>query len=201
MSVLLHKGSFLLAVAAILLTPGPTNTLLATSGSGVGVRRSLPLLAFEGLGYLLAITLWGGLLVSVAHEHPLVVRAIQLGCGLYIAALSWRLWRQAARHTPVAQAPVVSGRALFTTTLLNPKAAIFGMALFPAETWESLANYGAVMAAFLAVLATVGSLWIALGAALVGGRLRWLRPQAFQRGAGLVLAGFAVWMGFNALAA
>ena len=42
---------------------------------------------------------------------------------------------------------------------------------------------------------------IRLGAALVGGRLRWLRPQAFQRGAGLVLAGFAVWMGFNALAA
>ena len=195
----LHDGSFLLAVAAILLTPGPTNTLLAASGSRIGLRRSLALLPFEGLGYLLATSLWGGLLHNVVDDHPLALRAIKLVCGLYIAALGWRLWRGAAHPTQAAHAPVVGRRALFTATLLNPKAVVFGMALFPPATWDSLTAYGTVMAACLALVASIGSLWIAFGAALMGGRVRWLQPQTFQRIAAGVLAGFAVWLVLNAL--
>lgn len=199
MPLSLHDGSFLLAVAVILLTPGPTNTLLATSGSSVGLRRSLVLLPFEGLGYLLATSLWGGLLHNVVEEHPLALRAIKLVCGLYIAALGWRLWRSATQPTAQAQAPVVGPRALFMATLLNPKAAVFGLALFPSTTWDSLGDYAAVMAAFLTLVAGIGGLWIAFGAALMGGRLRWLQPQTFQRAAAGVLGGFAVWLGANAL--
>ncbi|MES1149390.1 MAG: hypothetical protein ABUL53_09420, partial [Bradyrhizobium guangdongense] len=57
-----HEGAmdvlpFILAAASLLAIPGPTNTLLATSGAGVGVARSLPLLAAELGGYLLSILL------------------------------------------------------------------------------------------------------------------------------------------------
>ncbi|MFD1711890.1 LysE family translocator [Ottowia flava] len=195
----LNEGSFLLAVAAILLTPGPTNTLLAASGSRIGLRRSLMLLPFEGFGYLLATSMWGGLLHNLADDHPLALRAIKLICGLYIAALGWRLWRTAAHPAVTERASAVGGRALFIATLLNPKAAVFGMALLPPTTWDSLCNWGVVMTAFLTLVISIGSLWIGLGATLMGGRVRWLQPQTFQRLAGTVLAGFAVWLVANAL--
>ena len=56
---MLIDWSFLLVIAGILAVPGPTNTLLALAGINQGVRRSIRLLPFECLGYLLAISLWG----------------------------------------------------------------------------------------------------------------------------------------------
>ena len=50
---------FIGLVAAILLTPGPTNTLLASSGIQVGFRKTFRLIPAEAFGYLIAITFWG----------------------------------------------------------------------------------------------------------------------------------------------
>jgi threonine/homoserine/homoserine lactone efflux protein len=45
----------MMAALSVLVTPGPTNTLLATAGAGLGFRRALPLLTAELSGYFLAI--------------------------------------------------------------------------------------------------------------------------------------------------
>jgi len=47
--------SFTLAVLALLVTPGPTNTLLAASGAIAGLARSMRLIPAELCGYLAAI--------------------------------------------------------------------------------------------------------------------------------------------------
>ena len=47
--------TFLLTSAAILLTPGPTNTILAASGAAMGLRQAKLLPLAEALGYALAI--------------------------------------------------------------------------------------------------------------------------------------------------
>jgi len=61
---------FIGLIITILLTPGPTNTLLASSGIQAGIKRSLKLIPAEVIGYFIAITTWGFLLDSVSHYVP-----------------------------------------------------------------------------------------------------------------------------------
>lgn len=191
--------SFLLVIATILLMPGPTNTLLASSGISQGLRRSAPLLSFECLGYVCATSIWGLVLNTTMHDYPFVINLIKVVSGLYIAKLGLRLWYQ-ARRDPLQELLVsVKPLELFIATLLNPKAVIFAMALFPVQTWLSVSNYAGVMGSFVLLVASIGGLWIVFGSVLMAGRVRWLQPQVFQRLAALTLWGFSVWLLVNGI--
>lgn len=190
----IRDWSFLVVIATVLLTPGPTNTLLAAAGIRAGLRSSWSLIPAECLGYLLATTVWGALLQTVVRETPWLVHVIQLVSGLYIAKLGWELWAYASLQPDNSQVPAIGRRQLLVATLLNPKALIFALTLFPAQTWMSASNYASVMGGFSLLVALIGSLWIAFGAFLMGGRIAWLQPRHFQRGAALVLWGFAAWL-------
>lgn len=194
-----NDWSFLLVIATILLTPGPTNTLLASSGISQGLRRSAPLLSFECLGYVCATSIWGLVLNTTMHDYPFVINIIKVVSGLYIGKLGLRLWYQ-ARRDPLQELLVsVRPLELFIATLLNPKAVIFAMALFPVQTWLSVPNYAGVMGRFVLLVASIGGLWIVFGSLLMGGRVRWLQPQVFQRLAALTLWGFAAWLLINGI--
>jgi len=194
-----NDWSFLLVIATILLTPGPTNTLLASSGISQGLRRSAPLLSFECLGYVCATSIWGLVLNTTMHDYPFVINLIKVVSGLYIAKLGLRLWYQ-ARRDPLQELLVsVKPLELFIATLLNPKAVIFAMALFPVQTWLSVSNYAGVMGSFVLLVASIGGLWIVFGSVLMAGRVRWLQPQVFQRLAALTLWGFAAWLLVNGI--
>ncbi|MDR0212944.1 MAG: LysE family translocator [Comamonas sp.] len=194
-----NDWSFLLVIATILLTPGPTNTLLASSGISQGLRRSAPLLSFECLGYVCATSLWGLVLNTTMHDYPFVINIIKVVSGLYIAKLGLRLWYQ-SRRDPLQELLVsVKPLELFIATLLNPKAVIFAMALFPVQTWLSVSNYAGVMGSFVLLVASIGGLWIVFGSVLMAGRVRWLQPQVFQRLAALTLWGFSIWLLANGI--
>ena len=195
----IEDWSFLAVVFTILLTPGPTNTLLATAGATAGWRRGVGLIPMETLGYWLATSLWGLLLSHLLSDYPLLLNAIKLISAAYIAKLGLDLLRGALLNANNSHAPVITGRQLFFATLLNPKAAIFSMAIFPAATWTSLGNYASVQLAFLASVAVIGSLWIVFGAALIGGKVSWLTPSRFKRVSAFVLFGFSGWLSFNGL--
>jgi threonine/homoserine/homoserine lactone efflux protein len=191
--------SFMAVVVTILLTPGPTNTLLAASGATSGWRSSLTLIPLECLGYLVATTLWGLLLRQVLVAYPLLLNGIKLVSAVYIAKLGLDLFRGALVNPDNAHAPTIGGRQLFLATLLNPKAAVFALAIFPLTTWEGLSNYMAVLSAFIASVACIGTLWIVFGAALIRGKFRWLTPERFKRFSAFVLFGFSGWLSFNGL--
>jgi threonine/homoserine/homoserine lactone efflux protein len=150
---------FTVSVVIILLTPGPTNTLLSASSAMCGIRRSLPLLVAELAGYLSSLSAaWlltgGGFLTQNASP---ILRII---CGGYLLFLALRTLR--LRDDSV---PSISFRQVFTTTLLNPKGFVLALVILPMKS-PNLALY---VLGFSIILPIVGGAWIVMGS--VAGRI------------------------------
>ena len=180
---------FVGAVASILLSPGPTNTLLSASGALVGFNRSAHLILMELSGYGISIGMWLFCVRPVVDDMPQLGLAVRFGLICYLLVLSRHLWR--TRITPTERGAIISGARIFFTTLLNPKALIFAFAVFPALGGVSQTIlYGATFAA-TAVPISIG--WILFGASVgryMSDRLQKLLP----RFTAVILAGFACGM-------
>lgn len=164
------------AILALLATPGPTNTLLALAGAQ-GQRRPVVLPAVELAAYMttvIPLSIWG-------HRWLEATPALRLGltlvAALWVAVLALKLWRNSTRPDTDA-APVVTPLQVGVTTLLNPKALVFGLVLIP-QAPNTAAGLG--LFAALVVVVSLGWLWL-------GGRI----SGRFQP---LVNRGGAVWLG------
>lgn len=179
------------ALLALLLTPGPTNTLVALAASARGWRWALRLLPYEIAAYLL-VTLPLALLGALALEAaPLLRPAITLASGLWVMGLAIRMWCPSLE----TGASEVTPRHLFITTLLNPKALIFGLVLLPGP------QLALNMALFVALIALVAAIWASIGACMAGRRDCPLgqTPPLLRRAAGLWLGVLAIGLVLNAL--
>lgn len=153
--------AFATAVVALLVTPGPTNTLLATAGATVGFRRALGLLVAELSGYFVAVStliLVLGPAIATRPALGLGLRCVSAACLVYVAT---RLWRSPIDER---QAPITS-RHVFFTTLLNPKTLVFAFAIFPSVSADARLAVLPWLGGFSVLVATVGTVWIALGTA------------------------------------
>jgi threonine/homoserine/homoserine lactone efflux protein len=174
---------FALAVAAVLATPGPTNTLLMTSGATVGIYRSLSLLLAEGLGYAISVLALGALLGPLVRSMPHAREALSVAAGAWLCWMAFALWRTGIRE----QDRVVSWRQVFVTTLLNPKVLVFAFVIVPFDA----PNVALYCAGFYAILLPAAASWIAFGA-LARRSVRARSLALIPRVAAVVLAGFAV---------
>jgi threonine/homoserine/homoserine lactone efflux protein len=179
--------SFAAAVALILATPGPTNTLLAAAGARAGLRASLTLVPAEMLGYALAIAVWGLGLEPASAAMPWLPLVLRMCCVVYLLAVALALWRRAG--TPIHGVPPQSAGRVFVATLLNPKALLFAVAVFPAEAFAGPAAFGAWIGLFAAVLTPIALGWIWLGSALAGGG--GARTRLVERVAAVLLGSFS----------
>jgi len=183
-----------LAVLVLLLTPGPTNTLVLLAGAERGLAGAVRLIPAEVLGYsltVLPLVLAGG---TYLDANPQVRTLVVLAASAWVAVLAVRLW-----HLPVqlAEGPTVGPRALFVTTALNPKALIFGLVLLPSP--DRLATN---LAVFVGLVVVVALLWAGLGAALRQGGIR--RPETLtllRRVASVWLAVISVTLALRGAAA
>lgn len=176
----LDRMSFLTFFAAtcfLLAVPGPTNTLLATSGAGIGVARSLHLLAAELCGYLLSIALLRMALGPIVSDVPLAAVVLRVAVTIYILFLAAMLWRVNTRELRDGAA-VTFGQVLLTT-LLNPKALVFAFLLLPLHVGplELLPWIGVIALQIL----TAGAAWITVGATLGRGARRLGHPDLITR--------------------
>lgn len=171
-----------LATLVLLATPGPTNTLLFLSGATAGPHGAAPRLAVVLMAYLATVTPLALAGQELLERWPLLRPLVALAAGFWVARLALRLW-----HPDSAGATGgIRLRDLATTTLLNPKALVFGLVLLPSP--DRPFTHLAIFA--LGVLAVSG-LWLAAGALVSG------------RGGGgdrLVRRAAAVWLGVLSVA-
>ncbi|EOQ73963.1 LysE family translocator [Acinetobacter lactucae] len=189
---------FIGLVVTILLTPGPTNTLLASAGIQAGVKQSLKLIPAEVMGYLISITSWGILLESVSHFIPWLPALLKLISATFILYLAFKLWITST-HDIKLDNPLITPRALFVATLLNPKALLFASAIFPHAAWEVLHVYFVHIAIFLSLITPIAFLWIAFGTVLISNKVTWLNQRNLQRTAAFILTFFAMPIAYSAI--
>lgn len=170
--------SFLLALWALLLTPGPTNTLLALAGAERGPARALRLLPAELCGYLAVVVPLAAVGPRAMAHWPGLGVVVPLIAAAWVLGLAVRLWSPPAAMQ--AQGSVSAPRVL-VTTLLNPKALIVGLVLL---TPVQAAAFRPRLALFALSVAMVATLWAGSGA-LLAARARgaaaksgWLRRAA-----------------------
>lgn len=189
---------FIGLVITILLTPGPTNTLLASSGIQVGLRKSLLLIPAEAVGYIIAISTWGMLIGKVSATLPLLPTFLKLLSACYIVFLAIKLWRTANQDVVLNQ-PTIRPTELLCATLLNPKALLFASAIFPTTAWLSRETYIAHMSTFVVLILPIALFWISVGAVLATNKLKWLSQSKLQRTASVVLISFSIPISYSAL--
>ncbi len=196
-SALLHMiaGYFL-----ILLVPGPSNTLLLSSGIKFGVARSVYLVAAEALGYLTAISAWGFFLLAVSHSSPALVVAIKILCAAYIAYLGWEMWPSHQILGSVDDKRMTFP-SMYCVTLLNPKAILFASGIFPLEAFASAEGFFMCIACFVLTLVPVALGWLWLGATLKGSGNARIKPALLLRCASVVLFLFSGTLAYSVLMA
>lgn len=162
---------FLSGVMALLLAPGTTNTLIALSAASGGLRNALRLLPAELAGYLvmvLPLAMTGAVLME---RWPFAGTALTAAAALWLFALALRLWHRAAM---MASFGAITARTMFCTTVLNPKALVFGLVLLPPV---SSADFGPRLIAFAVAVITAGLVWAAGGTLVGRNRGRALSPD------------------------
>lgn len=184
---------FIFATLLLLLTPGPTNTLLWSSGAVVGIRRSMPLQLGEMLGYALAITAILVVFEPILQRLPVLERVLALAVGLYIYFLAYKLWYRSTEACGAAGG-AVDAQKVFIVTLLNPKAFVFALTIIPVGHaqmhWYCLALAACILGA--------GFSWIVVGY-LLGSAVGRDKLVLFNRGSSVILAGFASYIVVSAL--
>lgn len=174
---------FALAVAILLATPGPTNTLLLTAGAASGFK-ALRLIPAEVLGYLATILIVGYLIGDWVQSVPTAAMALRVIVAAYLIVLAVRLWRAGLSAT--AQR-LITFRDVLVTTMLNPKALLFALGIIPVHAPNSLGYF----AAFVALVIMAGSGWTLLGVALARGILPRASSHLVPRLGAVAITAFA----------
>ena len=123
------------AALALALTPGPDMLFCLSRSIGQGRRAGFASL----FGILAGCYVWAVAtalgLASMIALVPAAYHAIRLAGAAYLAWLAWQAFTQADGLKVAAAGPAVPAARLFrqglTTNLLNPKVALFFLALFP----------------------------------------------------------------------
>lgn len=178
---------FIVAILALLLTPGPTNTLLTVGAAARGFRSSLPLLIGELAGYLAVVVPLATIAASLLEGRPALASALRLAAALWVLFLAIRLWRVSAIQKNPDSASAVTISQVFLTTLLNPKAPIIGLVIMP---HGPLAQIAPAIGLFSLLVAGAGTSFLVLGSLI--GRAPVLSPQLVYRVAAVCLGVFSL---------
>jgi len=126
---------FVVACVALAITPGPNLVYLVARTVAQGRRAGLVSLAGTTSGFVAHVLAAAFGLSALLAAVPIAYDAVRFAGAAYLAWLAYTTWRDAKplpESAPTAPTrPGTLYRAGVLTSLLNPKVALFQLALFP----------------------------------------------------------------------
>lgn len=192
-------GAFVIAVAAVVVSPGPDTMIILRYALASGRRAGFAAVAGVQLG-LMVHTVLAVLGVSlIIASSPVLFKLVAVAGAAYLAWLGVQGFRGAAAFTPGGGRPSAdlakACRDAILTNLLNPKVILLFLALFPNFVDAGRDDVPAQLVTLAVVLIVVNVIWqapLAWAAEAIG---RWLgRPGVglwVSRITGSVLLAFA----------
>lgn len=190
---------FAIASAIIEVTPGPNMSYLASLALARGARAALQAVAGVACGLIVVGVLASFGLAEFLDRSPLASGALRWGGVLFMVWLAIESWRQAGTEPKAGKAADFGSfwRGL-TTNLLNPKLAMFYLAVMP-DFVEPKA--GRLLAQNLVLIATYAAVATSVHVSIVlaANRARpYLAAGAGRKTLGRLMAclllGVAVWL-------
>ena len=168
---LIQTIPFLIFSLVAAITPGPSNVMIAATGSAAGIARGLPcaLGAAAGMASLLFTAALG--LGQLILGHPEILRVMNWCGAAFLLWLAWKIARAGSTGEPSATKPVgFFGAAFFQW--VNPKGWLVAVGAastyLQPDTGSQLLQALVLAALFFAVAFPSGLVWLVLGASMQG---------------------------------
>jgi threonine/homoserine/homoserine lactone efflux protein len=128
--------AFALTALIIEITPGPNMTYLAALSLSSGMRTGFAAVAGIAIGLMTYGIVAALGLAAVIDSSPLLYGILRWGGVAYLLWLAWETWSSELETAPDATdgsdgEPWIAFRRGLITNLLNPKAAVFYVAVLP----------------------------------------------------------------------
>ena len=192
--------AFILTSFIIEMTPGPNMAYLAVLGVSRGRLAGFSAVLGVAFGLALlgiAVGLGGG---SLVLNNRIVYESLRWAGALYLCWLAFDSWREARKPieaVPVSPSHFIHFRRGFVTNLLNPKAALFFIAVLP-EFTQGPAPSARELALLVSVYVGIATLVHGLIVVLAGGLQTFFAAPQRRKMAGnifaVLLLGIAVWL-------
>ena len=178
---------FIFAVIAVLLIPGPTNALLASSAHLHGFSKtflSIPVVLF---GYAYGISLWALVIHLSMPTWPNLIHILHVVSATYVIWLAFHLWKKTSLQQHSLKHQQLDRAKLFKSTLKNPKSLLFAAGIFPAWTWDSAEYYAWVFGIFCLCLMPCSLFWIYIGRRILAGQIASVTADRLYKGSAMLL--------------
>ena len=192
--------SFLLVVLLVELTPGPNMGWLALLSASEGRRAGFAATAGIGLGLAIIAAASALGLAQLAQASALIFNLLRYAGAAFLLWMAWEAWVGEREVSPSTfqsnDRPAKHFRRGVIINLLNPKAALFFVAVLPLyiATDEPVAMQTLQLSVFYVAIATLIHIIIVL---LAGRAHGWLSSGPYarlaRRGFAVMLAAIAVW--------
>jgi threonine/homoserine/homoserine lactone efflux protein len=194
--------AFALTCVIIEITPGPNMTYLAALSLSNGMRTGFAAVAGIALGLMTyGVTAALGL-AALIDNSPVLYGLLRWAGVAYLLWLAWKSWASERETSPDAidggdGRPWLAFRRGLITNLLNPKAAVFYVAVLPefirADGGPVVLQTLMLSAIYVGIATAIHSAIVALAGALQATVATGHRRRAIRRALALALVGIAIW--------
>ncbi len=169
-----------------LITPGPNNAMLITSGANFGLRPTLPHLFGIIFGCAVLIFACGLGLAGVFTAFPVLHEVLKWGGGAYLLYLAYRIGTAEGIHGKAAGTKPLTFWQAAAFQFVNPKG--WAVALGVVSTYVPAKGYLANLGVAQALMASIGLVTTLIWAAFGVGLRRFLDRPVVLRAFNITMA-------------